>query len=176
VDDESGALLVRKTLLERSGYAVLTAINAADALKIFFSSTIDLIVSDHLLSDATGAEMALQMKSAKPGIPVLLLSGIRDVPAGTLSADRFLAKIDGPEELLRAVAELLRYRRFQIAEGGYSAEIACDTAKAFKVWHYVIQKIGSTEILSWSQATNEKAAVRAAKKELRALNRRLQSG
>jgi len=72
VDDESGALSIRKALLEQAGYEVLTAANAAQAFEIFQSNTIDLVVSDHLLPDAPGAAMAGQMKMAKPGIPILL--------------------------------------------------------------------------------------------------------
>ena len=46
VDDEAGALTIRKTLLERAGYMVLTAMNAGDALKIFHFNKVDLVVSD----------------------------------------------------------------------------------------------------------------------------------
>jgi CheY-like chemotaxis protein len=50
VDDEASTLTIRKTLLERAGNVVLTAMNAKDALRIFRSSKrVDLVVSDHLL-------------------------------------------------------------------------------------------------------------------------------
>jgi len=82
VDDEAGALTIRKTLLERAGYVVLTAMKAEDALQIFKSGKkVDLVVSDHLLPVTTGSKMASQMKSAKPAIPFLLISGVEDAPA-----------------------------------------------------------------------------------------------
>jgi hypothetical protein len=61
--------------------------------------------------------MASQMKSAKPAIPVLLISGVEDPPTEMGHADKFLGKIAGPEKLLLAIAEMLRYRRFQIDDG-----------------------------------------------------------
>jgi len=174
VDDEAGALTIRKTLLERAGYVVLTAMNAEDALQIFNScKKVDLVVSDHLLPGTRGSKMASQMKSAKPAIPVLLISGVEDFPAGTEHADKFLAKTAGPEKLLLTIAELLRYRRFQIDDGIYFAEIACDTLNKPMVWHYLVQRVGSARILTWSQAPTEEAAIIAAKEELSSLNEHL---
>jgi len=170
VDDESGALSIRKALLEQAGYEVLTAANAAQAFEIFQSNTIDLVVSDHLLPDAPGAAMAGQMKMAKPGIPILLFSGVVDPPEGAEHADKFLGKTAGPEALLQTVAELLRYRRLRINLGTYFAEISCDTLADASIWHYVVQQTGSSEILVWSQDTTEEAAIADAWEALRSFN------
>jgi DNA-binding NtrC family response regulator len=173
VDDESGALLIRKSLLEKAGYLVLTAVTARDALEIFSKSKVDLVVSDHLLPGTTGTEMALEMKSAKPAVPILLLSGVLDPPTGREHSDKFVGKAEGPEKLLQAIADLLRYRRFQIDDRNYRAEIACDTLNSPTVWHYIIEQLGSPEIISWSQAPTEEAALAAAKEELNSLNKKL---
>jgi len=170
-DDEAGTLYVRRILLERAGYSVRTATNAGEALTIFGSSKIDVVVSDHLLPGVMGTEMARQMKLAKPDVPILLLSGVVDLPDGPKHTDRFLGKSEGPSKLLQTIAELLRYRRLRIDDGNYCAQIACDTLTSPTVWHYVICRVGSSEMLSWSQAPTEKAAIAAAKKELGSLNR-----
>ena len=147
---------------------------AEDALQIFKSGKkVDLVVSDHLLPGTTGSKMASQMKSAKPTIPFLLISGVEDAPAEMGHADKFLGKTAGPEKLLLAIAELLRYRRFQIDDGIYFAEIACDTLNRPVVWHYLVQRVGSARIISWSQAPTEDAAIIAAKEELSSLNEHL---
>ena len=173
VDDQSGAVAIRKALLEKAGYIVLTALNAADALQIFHSSKIDLVVSDHLLPGVTGSKMASQMKIDKPAIPVLLISGVVDLAEGAEHADKFLGKSEGPEKLLQTIADLLRYRRFQIDDGIYYAEIACDTLSTAPVWHYLIQRTGSARIIMWSQAESEEAATTEARKELTSLNHHL---
>ena len=133
VDDESGALLIRRTILERSGYMVLTATNAEDALKMFGSIHVDLVVSDHLLPGATGTEMARQMKLVKPGVPILLLSGLVDAPAGTEYTDRYIDKGQGPEKLLEAIAAALS-RRKQVEsspkKSGPDAKTGCDNCVA----------------------------------------------
>jgi CheY-like chemotaxis protein len=137
VDDESGALLVRKAILERSGYFVLTAINAEDALKTFSSVQIDLVVSDHLLPGATGTEMARQMKRLKPGIPILLLSGLIEPPAGTEYTDGYIDKGQGPEKLLEAIAAaLIKVRPVTVPispttiRGRSEAKTGCDNCVA----------------------------------------------
>jgi DNA-binding response OmpR family regulator len=172
VDDEAGALLIRKALLESTGYEVLTALNAVEGLKIFGSRAIDLVISDHLLPGVSGTDMARQMKFASPGVPILLFSGLTDPPAGVEHCDRFFHKNEGPEELLRTVAELLRYRRIHLRTGAYSAEIACDTLASFPIWHCVVQRFGSPEILSWSQERTEKAATAAGRRQLSLLNKK----
>jgi hypothetical protein len=116
--------------------------------------------------------MARQMKLAKPGVPILLLSGVTDIPAGTVHTNKFLTKGEGPENLLQAVAELVRYRRLHLTDGAYCAEIACDTFATSAIWHCLIQHAGSPEILSWSQLATERLAVATAKKELSSLNKK----
>jgi len=106
VDDQAEALFIRRTLLERAGYHVFSALNADEALQIFKSNCIDIVVSDHLLPGATGSEMARIMKQAKPEVPILLLSGLVDRPPDTLHVDQFIHKAEGPDRLLQAIAEM----------------------------------------------------------------------
>lgn len=51
--------------------------------------------------------MARQMKRLKPGVPILLLSGLIDPPAGTEYTDGYIDKGQGPEKLLEAIAAAL---------------------------------------------------------------------
>ena len=106
VDDEPAGLFIRKAPLESAGYHVLTALNADQALQIFNANHIDLVVSDHLLPGATGTEMAGKMKMAKPGVPILLLTGVVDRPPETEQVEKFLNKAEGPDKLLQAIAEV----------------------------------------------------------------------
>ena len=164
VDDEAGALLVRKAVLKSAGYKVITALNAGDALAILRSSDIDLVITDHLLPGVTGIEMARQMKLARPDLPILLLSGIVEPPDGIEYVNKFLGKTEGPEQLLETVASLLRYRRFRVDGGLYWAQIACDTLGSPTVWHYIIYRVGSSEFISCNQSSTQEAAVAAAQR------------
>jgi CheY-like chemotaxis protein len=168
IDDEPAALKLRTLLLEQAGYKVIPAANAHTALQLFESQIIDLVISDHLQPDMAGAELTRQMKLERPFVPVMLFSGVTDVPDGASHADLFLSKAEGPVALLGKVADLLRCSR--ISEGNYFAEIRCDHRVLPSIWHYTIQRLRSVAIVGWSQSFSEEGAVEAARQEMRDLN------
>jgi CheY-like chemotaxis protein len=108
VDDEENPLILRKLVLERAGYDVITARSAKEALGMISSHCIDLVISDHLMPGTTGAELAQHIKARHPLVPVVLISGLNEIPAGSSDADVFLSKLEGPDHLCREVAALLR--------------------------------------------------------------------
>src|SRR5690348_89887 len=54
VDDEETPLVLRKFLLQKAGYEVLTARSAEEALAIASTSAVDLVLSDYLMPGTTG--------------------------------------------------------------------------------------------------------------------------
>jgi PAS domain S-box-containing protein len=106
VDDEKSGLYFRKLILEHAGHSVLSATNVEEAMQLFRSNPVDLVITDHLLGRKTGAEMAKEMNRLKPGIPIVLLSGTTSNPELD-GADAFLSKTEGPEDLLAIVNNLL---------------------------------------------------------------------
>ena len=108
VDDEKSGLYFRKLILEHAGYAVLSATHVDEAMQLFRSHPVDLVITDHLLGRKTGSEMAGEMKRLKPKVPIVLLSGTTSQPEKLAHADAFLSKTEGPEELLGIVANLLQ--------------------------------------------------------------------
>lgn len=107
IDDAEVALRVRKLLLSRAGYRVLTAASGEEGLEAFKQNQIDLVIADHFLSDKSGAEIAAEMKEMKPQVPILIVSASEEPPAGLEFADGFLSKLDGPDALLERVVSLL---------------------------------------------------------------------
>ena len=107
VDDDPTALFVRRLLLSTAGYAVLTASGVEAAQGLFDCNHVDLVITDHLLPDGTGAELVLQMKRVRPEMPAVLLTAWGDMPQGYEHADRLLSKGMTPEDFLREVASLL---------------------------------------------------------------------
>ena len=67
----------------------------------------DLVITDHLLPDSTGAELASEMKRLKPEVPIVLLTGLVDLPPGYGDVDLLLTKGMTPPEFLADVAKLL---------------------------------------------------------------------
>ncbi len=108
MDDNISALKIRTLLLQRAGYDVIACTNGAEALKIFKSEDVDLVVSDHFLPGVSGAQLVAEMKLLRPQVPVILFSGMLEEPEGGIHADLFLTKgAYSPQHLLDSIAELL---------------------------------------------------------------------
>jgi CheY-like chemotaxis protein len=111
VDDEEIPLLLRKLVLEKAGYDVVTASSVPKALEIVSTRHVDLVLSDHLMPGSTGTELAKQIKSNLPELPVVLLSGVNEVPPDAGYADLFLSKAVGPVSLCENIAKILNETR-----------------------------------------------------------------
>jgi CheY-like chemotaxis protein len=106
VDDNATPLLVRKLLLERAGYAVLTADSGEQAIELLRDNPVALVVTDHVMSGMTGVEAAKEMKRLKPDVPIILVSGHSEEPEGAEYADAYFVKGTGTENFLALVSRL----------------------------------------------------------------------
>jgi CheY-like chemotaxis protein len=107
VDDEENQLAVRKLVLEQAGYSVLAASSGQQALALLAGHPIDLVLSDHLMPGLTGTELARQIKAGNPGLPVILISAVNEIPADAAYADLFMSKLDGPQAMCQNIAAVL---------------------------------------------------------------------
>lgn len=110
VDDEENPLALRKLVLEKAGYEVLTATSAQEGLELAARNDIDLVLSDQLMPGMTGTEFTARVKAAHPTLPVILISGINERPAGADLADVFMSKVEGPDVLCKHIAATLNRR------------------------------------------------------------------
>lgn len=108
LDDEATALQLRCMVLEDAGYRVLSATEVTQAMDLFKNNLVDLVISDHLLHGATGAEVAQEMKRLKPQVPIMLLSGLPDPPEGAEAVDSFVSKGQNPADLLKHIDLMLK--------------------------------------------------------------------
>lgn len=111
VDDEAIPLTLRKSVLEKFGYAVITASSATQALEMLDSQSVDLVLTDLLMPGCSGTELAREIKQRKPQVPVVLLSGVNEVPEDADCADLFLSKVEGPVAMCEKIAEILKKAR-----------------------------------------------------------------
>ena len=112
VEDESGVREVLRTFLEGAGYVVHEAGSGAEAERLCRElGHIDLLLSDVVIPDVNGPELALRLRAMVPGLKTLLISGY---PADALSqagieADaRYLPKPFSRAVLLRQVRDALQ--------------------------------------------------------------------
>jgi CheY-like chemotaxis protein len=105
IDDDEAILRYEKALLERSGYAVLTAASAQQGLRLATMCKCDAVLVDYEMPGMNGDEVALAIKRLRPELLVILLSG-SDVPSRALdSVDAFVPKLEASRQLLPVVAD-----------------------------------------------------------------------
>ena len=108
VDDEVVGLRVRKILLERAGYHVLTAEDGTSGIEIFAAEPIDAVVLDYAMPGMHGGEVAKKMRQTKPEVPILLLSAYVGLPDEVSAlVDIYMTKGEGAPALLDKLGNLL---------------------------------------------------------------------
>ena len=77
VDDETALVFLTKRVLERLGYKVTGYSDAAEALEAFRSrpDDFDVVVTDLMMPNASGFELASAMLEVRPGVPIIITSG-----------------------------------------------------------------------------------------------------
>lgn len=111
-DEEAVRTLVRRAL-ERQGYVVLEARGATEALEVAHrhQGQIHLLLTDVVMPDRGGREVADAIRAQRPGIRVLYMSGYTDdavVKHGIeASTDSFIQKPFTPSHLSRKVRNIL---------------------------------------------------------------------
>ena len=109
VDDEFVGLQVRKLLLERAGYRVLTASDGPSGLEIFAAEPVEVVVLDYSMPGMHGGEVAVRMRQTKPQVPILLLSAYLGLSAEVTSVvDLYMTKGEGAPVLLEKLSSLLQ--------------------------------------------------------------------
>lgn len=78
VDDNHLGLVARKVVLEELGYTVTAVCSSLDALERFCSETFELVVTDYRMPHLNGIELIERIRSKKPGMPIVLISGLAE--------------------------------------------------------------------------------------------------
>ena len=92
------------SLLQQSGYELVTATTGHEGLRLFMERSVDAIVLEYQLGLLDGAVVAKEIKQVRPAIPIVMLTDNLELPEGALkSVDAFVAKSDGPHFLLATV-------------------------------------------------------------------------
>ena len=80
VDDEEPIAQLVKMMLEKLGYRVTVRLSSPDALDAFRANPdkIDLVISDRSMPNMTGEQLAREIISIKPGIPIIICTGFSD--------------------------------------------------------------------------------------------------
>jgi len=110
IDDEDLGLEIRKMVLEREGFCVLTAKDGVSGLSLFDTEQqIDAVVVDYAMPGMDGGQVAAILRKRKPHIPILMLSAYVALPEEVMRVVSVSAtKGDGAFTLVEKLKELLQ--------------------------------------------------------------------
>lgn len=111
VDDEVEALRPHILYLEGRGIQVLTATNAADALALVRSESLDGVLLDEHMPGPSGLDVLPQIKALKPALPVVMVTkseeeGLMTDALGSQLADYLLKPVQ-PRQVLSTLTRIL---------------------------------------------------------------------
>src|SRR5581483_4848611 len=108
-DAEDVRILARRTLVEL-GYDVLVARNAAEALEIAARGTVELLLTDIVMPQASGPQLVARYTATRAAPAIIYMSGYADDALEQYELDPdavFLRKPFTPSTLARVVRETL---------------------------------------------------------------------
>jgi signal transduction histidine kinase/CheY-like chemotaxis protein len=103
VEDDALIRMSSTEMLSDSGYTVVEAGNAAQALKAIEADHIDVLVTDIGLPDMRGGELALEALRRKPGLAVVFATGDSHLPEGAPESAVLLTKPYDEQQIISAV-------------------------------------------------------------------------
>jgi CheY-like chemotaxis protein len=118
VEDDQAVMRATAATLRKGGYTVLTAANGDEARRLVQPSAdgIDLVLSDVVMPQLSGPELAEYLAGIRPDIPLIFMTGYSEYPVSTEGGDtrianhRAILKPFRPRDLLATVREVLDAR------------------------------------------------------------------
>jgi two-component system cell cycle sensor histidine kinase/response regulator CckA len=113
VEDEAGVRQLVREMLQLLGYRILEASNGPEAIRIFerHQGSIDLLLTDVIMPQVSGRELAERLKTLRPSLKVLYISGYTDdmlAHHGVLESNVFLLqKPFAPDDLAKKLRDVL---------------------------------------------------------------------
>jgi CheY-like chemotaxis protein len=117
VEDEAGVRNLAKTILQTQGYTVLEAAQGEEALRLSgqHEGLIHLMVTDMVMPEMNGRELAERLKPLRPNMKILFVSGYTEKAIGHHGeldpGMAFLQKPFTPQTLARKVRQVLYDRK-----------------------------------------------------------------
>ena len=113
VDDEKGIVKMATHMLTSLGYDPVVTASSLKALEIFEENPegFDLLITDQVMPDLTGSELARRLRKRRPDLPVVICSGfsrhLTPEKADELKIDEFLIKPIARQQLGEAIRRAL---------------------------------------------------------------------
>ena len=114
VDDEEGIRLIFLRALQNAGYEVMAVDSASETLRLVHEEAFDLVLLDLSLPDAKELDLLTLLLSARPDLPVMVLTGMPLEQALVdealaRGAREFISKISSLDFILQKVERFFKY-------------------------------------------------------------------
>lgn len=110
VEDDPALRRYLEVVLQRAGYAVISAGDGLEAMKSLLAAQVDVVVTDALMPNLDGYELCRFVRNSDhlAHLPIILLSALdpRNTTDESEQVDAFLAKPVSPEVLLSTISNL----------------------------------------------------------------------
>jgi DNA-binding NtrC family response regulator len=109
VDDNQVAVSGWSLYLQQQGYMVLSAFSAEEGLHLFATQSVSAVILDYRMPELDGTAVSSMMKRMKPEVPIILFTGVSELPTEVLEkVDGFMVKGKPPREMLGIIDRLLK--------------------------------------------------------------------
>lgn len=114
IDDNPVQLRAREAVLRNAGYETQIATTQDGALALLRSkvaASIAAIITDHIMPGSSGADFVRSLRSARPGVPVIVITGLAEAESDYRDLGViFRQKPCPPEELIALVRSSIERR------------------------------------------------------------------
>lgn len=114
IEDDITFSLMLKTWLQKKGFDVKSASNAARAKKDIQENHFDIILSDLRLPDEDGISILEWMQKNGYLIPLIIMTGYADIQSAVQAmkcgANDYISKPVQPDELLKKISEAMKHK------------------------------------------------------------------
>lgn len=111
IDDNPVQLRAREAVLRNAGLETYVATTQESALALLSSKAaggVGAIITDHIMPGSSGADFVRALRTAKPGVPVIVITGLAEAESDYRGAGvTFRQKPCPPEELIALVRSCL---------------------------------------------------------------------
>lgn len=151
IEDDLTFSRILEGFLGKKGYQVTAVHKGKDGLKAFESKSFDFILLDYRLPDTTGMDVLLEIKRARPSVPVVIMTSFSDirtaVKAIKAGAHEYITKPVNPDELLMILQQALKKEKTTTAVNpGSTTHFVMGSSALARELHEMVKLVAPTNM------------------------------
>ena len=150
IEDDLTFSRILEGFLTKKGYQLTTAHRGKDGLKAFESQSFDFILLDYRLPDTTGMDLLLEIKRAKPSIPVVIMTSFSDIRTAVKAiksgAHEYITKPVNPDELLMILQQALKKEKSAGAARALKNQVVLGSSPVARELHEMVRLVAPTNM------------------------------